>query len=158
MRTKPRTSAMPAGSLVSDPEAIHAAVGMLTKDTRQREMRCLERRCDTRLPFQRPVQVTPLNEHEESINLDGPETMTAYARDISPSGVGLLHDQPINSNRVLLSFELLGGKTLSLVVQLTWCRYLGDFWHSSGGRPVCLVMPPSQNSLEDLEVDELAWS
>ncbi len=156
MRTEPRTSAISAGSIVSDPEAIHAAVGMLTKDTRHREMRCLERRCDTRLPFQRPVQLTSLNEHEESINPDGPETMTAYTRDIFPSGVGFLHDQPISSNRVLLSFELLGGKTLSLVVQLTWCRYLGDFWHSSGGRLVGLVMRPSQNSLEDLEVNELS--
>ena len=131
------------------------AVGLLTKDSRYREVRCLERRSDTRLPFQRPVEVTPLEKDDAPLDTSGSQSVTAYTRDISVGGVGLLHDQPITSNRVLLTFELLGGETVSLVALLTWCRYLGDFWYSSGGRLIGVVQPLVQQSLEDWETDEL---
>jgi hypothetical protein len=97
-------------------------------------MRCLERRTDTRLPFQRPVHVTPLRDDEQALDIDGSDIVTAYTRDITPTGIGLLHDQPLASGRVLLTFELLGGASLSLVAELTWCRYIGGFWYLSGGR------------------------
>jgi hypothetical protein len=128
--------------LSSDPNGIRNAVELITKDTRHREMRCLERRSDTRLPFQRPVEVVALGDHGEPIaSTIGP--IIAYTRDISASGVGLLHDQPIPSKRVLVNFEMLGGETIGLVVALTWSRYVGDFWHSSGGRLVGVVSQPN---------------
>ena len=148
-------SATVSGSLKSDLPSILAAVRLLTKDTRHREMRCLERRCDARLPFQRPVEVTPLSEDEAALDPSVSETITAYTRDISVSGVGLLHDQPFPSKRVRLTFELLGGDTLSLVALLTWCRYFGDFWYSSGGRLIGVVPPVCRDSLEEWEDDEL---
>ena len=129
-----RTTCFVARSIWSDVAAIHAAVRRLTKDTQHREMRCLERRTDTRLPFQRPVHVRTLRNEEQAPDIDGAEIVTAYTRDIAPNGIGLLHDQPLASGRVLLTFELLGGAPLSLVAELTWCRYIGDFWHLSGGR------------------------
>lgn len=114
------------------PFEIHEAVEMITKDNRHREMRCLERRTDSRLPFQRAVQVIPLSDDE-----NGPQfelKITAYTRDISRNGIGIIHDEPIPGSRVVLKFELLGGETVQLIVDFTWCRYLGDFWYSSGGR------------------------
>jgi hypothetical protein len=97
-------------------------------------MRCLERRTDTRLPFQRAVHVRALPDEEQPLDFDGAEIVTAYTRDITPTGIGLLHDQPLAGGRALLTFELLGGDSLSLVAELTWCRYIGGFWHLSGGR------------------------
>jgi hypothetical protein len=65
--------------------------------------------------------------------------VTAYTRDISPRGVGLLHDQPLGSRRVLLTFQLLGEQTVSLMVDLKWERYMGDFWFASGGSLVAVA-------------------
>src|SRR5262245_18921912 len=124
------------GCLRCDETGIKAAVDSITKDTRHREMRCLERRNDSRLPFQRGVEVFPLRDDDTS---DPGSQITAYTRDISQSGVGLMHDEAIQSSRVLLRFELHGGESMQLVVLLTWCRYLGDFWYSSGGRLLGVV-------------------
>lgn len=111
----------------------------LIQDIRCRELLCRERRSESRLPFHRPVRVTPLGEDLGAFDGAVSDTITGYTRDISPGGVGFLHDHPLATRRVLLTFDLLDGELLSLVVELTWCRYLGDFWYSSGGRLVAVA-------------------
>ena len=131
MQTEPLGSE--GASVRRDLRGIETAVELITKDTRQRESRCLERRSDSRLPFQRPVEIVVLDDDGTGMGANK-EPIMAYTRNISSTGVGLLHDQAIQSNRVLLNFELLGGEIVGLVASLTWCRYLGDFWYCSGGR------------------------
>lgn len=138
-----------------DATRIEAAVELIAKDTRHREMRCLERRTDSRLPFQRAVEVFALSDDGDISDCSDQTAITAYTRDISASGVGLLHDQAIHSRRVLLNFQLLGGETIGLVASLTWCRYIGDFWYSSGGRLIGVLTPESGNSPDGSEDEEL---
>lgn len=149
----PTTCAV-ARSPRSDVEAIHAALHRLAKDSQHREMRCLERRTDTRLRFQRPVHVTPLRDDEQALESGGSEVVTAYTRDITPAGIGLLHDQPLASGRVLLTFELLGGAPLSLVAELTWNRYIGGCWHLSGGRLIEVATVAGQRALARMVHEE----
>lgn len=148
------TSGVISDFLVESVEAIYAAVQQLTKDTRHREMRCLEHRSDTRLPFHRSVRVMPMKGDEPVFDAGSSETFMASTRHITLDDVGFLHDQPIDSRCVLLTFELLGGAELSLVADLRWHRYLGDFWYLSGGKLIGVVTPPTANSLDSLETKQ----
>lgn len=61
-----------------------------------------------------------------------------FSRDISPTGIGLMHqvDLPLEPIDVLLSTA--AGESVSLRVQLEWCRPLGQGWYLSGGKFVAV--------------------
>jgi hypothetical protein len=100
-----------------------------------------ERRSDGRWAVHWPVHIAALSESDGALEAQGSEAFTAYMRDISPAGVGFVHLQPLPSRRVLVTFELPGDVTVSLAVQVTWSRSIGDFGHSSGGVVLEVVNP-----------------
>jgi len=61
-----------------------------------------------------------------------------FSRDISPAGIGLMHqaDLPRELADVVLKGE--DDETVSLRVQLEWCRPIGNGWYLSGGRFVAV--------------------
>ena len=155
MQAEAQTSEILSAAPRRDLASIEAAVQLLNRDTRHREMRCLERRSDTKPPFQRPVEVVPISEDGTCLDQARAEAITAYTGSISFGSIVLLHNQAIDGNHVLLNFELLGGETISLVAHLTWCRYLGDFWYSSGGRFTGLLQPMSEGTPDGCEYNKL---
>ena len=129
--------------LQQSPEVILATTSRIVMDSRHREALHQERRTEQRWTVHQPVRVKPLENGEVGtpFELRDKAAFTAFIRDISPTGVGLLHARPISSQRVLVRFDLIGGETITVVVKLAWNCSLGDFGHASGGNIVAVLEP-----------------
>jgi hypothetical protein len=60
--------------------------------------------------------------------------VSAFTRDLSPLGIGLLHVMPLDPGKVVVELALPHGGTLELLAQIVWCRDCGEGWYISGGR------------------------
>ena len=91
-----------------------------------REEESLERRGEPRSPFFRPV----------SVLLDGPQRRqhSAFAREISRSGIGLLHSMPLETADLTLAILGPIGEVCRFRAQIVWCRPCGEGWYLSGAR------------------------
>jgi hypothetical protein len=80
----------------------------------------------TRSPFFAPV----------SLRCDGDvfPRYSAFAHDVSPYGIGLLHVMPLPLGEVIVAICRPGGGLLSLRTQIVWCKSYGEVWYRSGGR------------------------
>jgi hypothetical protein len=67
--------------------------------------------------------------------------LSAFARDISPLGIGLVHTRPIESGEVIVTLDLPSGGSVRLRTEIIWCKSFGDGWYASGGRFID-VLPP----------------
>jgi hypothetical protein len=71
-----------------------------------------------------------------TLSLDGATHLqfSAFARDISPLGIGLVHIMPLEKGEVIVTLRLPSGKTVKLRAEIVWCKDFGDGWYASGGR------------------------
>ena len=120
-------------------EAILTAMGHLLLDAEERGGP-IERRSEIRSPVRVPVELRLLPSGVDDV-LDIPNRpgITAHTSNLSPSGLGLLHSEPLESHHVLATFQLLRGETVSVVVRLTWRCSLGECGYASGGEVVAVV-------------------
>ncbi|MEZ6102525.1 MAG: hypothetical protein R3E01_26590 [Pirellulaceae bacterium] len=58
---------------------------------------------------------------------------SAFTRDVSEQGIGLLHAMPLEPGRITLETYLGEGKCIKNRVEITWCLPCGDGWFISGG-------------------------
>lgn len=86
----------------------------------------LDRRGAARYPFFRPVRIVPaegrLAEH------------TAFTRELSTTGVGLLHNVRLRPGLVTIALRTQDGDEVRLPTEILWCRPCGDGWYVSGGK------------------------
>ena len=59
--------------------------------------------------------------------------MSAFSRDISAVGIGLVHSILLIPQVVSLTTRLRSGAVANMTVQLEWCEPCGDGWYVSGG-------------------------
>jgi hypothetical protein len=91
-----------------------------------REGEAAERRTDRRFPFFAPVTLRP------AAAIDRPQT--AYARELSQGGIGLLHVVPFDVGQVFqiaIQHEAFNWRKR---VEVVWCKPAGDGWYLSGCR------------------------
>ena len=81
------------------------------------------RRNARRFPFFQPVSISTPG----SLGRD----YSAFARDISESGIGLLHVMPLPEGTVDLMIETADGFCV-VPAKIAWCRSAGDGWYMSG--------------------------
>lgn len=86
-----------------------------------------ERRAERRHPFFRPVQVI-VGEG------GGVRNYSCFSRDISPSGIGLLHNMPLRCGEVILTLPRESGEQFRVQATLRWCRPCGEGWYLSGAQ------------------------
>ncbi len=86
----------------------------------------VERRGEPRSPFFRPI----------SVRLDGAQRRqySAFSREISKSGIGLLHNMPLDPAEVTLAILGPVGEICRFRTKIMWCRPCGEGWYLSGGR------------------------
>lgn len=84
-----------------------------------------DRRAVRRVPYFGPVIVGLKG--DRSVNL------SAFARDISPSGIGLVHLMPLDKGPVIIQLTMPTGNRVELLTEIRWCRDYGDGWYASGG-------------------------
>lgn len=87
-----------------------------------------DRRAEIRYPFFRAV----------GLLVDG-ERVSAFSREISPSGIGLLHNRDLPATEVEVSVPSRRGHTVRMRVRIAWCRPCGEGWYISGGRLIDVV-------------------
>ena len=84
----------------------------------------LERRFELRVPFFRAVSLE-IEDAESS-----PEV--CFARDLSPSGTGLLHPGPVDKQRAIVTIPLESGDKVRMEILIKWSRPCGEGWYLSG--------------------------
>ncbi len=84
-----------------------------------------ERRAEPRHPFFQSVSLT----------VDGVsnESLVVFAREISASGIGLLHNAKLEPGTIELTFASPTGNTCRIATEIIWCRALTEGWYISGG-------------------------
>src|SRR4051812_16800839 len=112
----------PALDFVPTGVARHRVVSALSEIFDER----LDRRAAPRQSFFGPVSVSL--ESEPRVQL------SAFARDISPLGIGLVHIMPVKEGEVVVKLQLPSGGTVKVRTEIVWCRDYGDGWYASGGR------------------------
>ena len=85
-----------------------------------------DRRGEARHPYFRPLSLCPASDPERCFS--------AFSREISRTGIGLLHNMPLEQGEVMLSAFRDGGSTLKIRIEIVWCRACGEGWYLSGGR------------------------
>ena len=81
-----------------------------------------QRRQHRRYPFFRTVDIN---------GGDGVQ-FEAFSRDISPSGIGLLHHEPVTPGEELMLTIRLHRRAVEVPARFAWCRPCAPGWHVSG--------------------------
>ena len=76
-----------------------------------------------------------------SIGTGAGNRYSAFSRDISASGIGLLHNMELPLGEVEISTTTRGGYSARIRTQIVQCRLCGEGWYMSGGQ---FVSPSSQ--------------
>ena len=71
--------------------------------------------------------------HPVTIALDEGLQLSAFSRDLSAQGIGLLHYTPIPLEEVEIRIATGRGYLVTVRTRLTWCRPCGDGFFVSGG-------------------------
>ena len=83
-----------------------------------------DRRRDVRHAFFRPV----------SIDVDDGHRYSAFSREISSSGIGLIHNFNLSAGEVEIRIIHEQGYTIRVRTKIVWCSSCGEGWFISGGR------------------------
>ncbi len=86
----------------------------------------LERRVEKREPFFQVMRLSFAGEEHRQF--------TCFSRDISPSGIGLLHYLTVEPGRVVLTIPSHSCGDIRLRAEIVWCRPCGEGWYVSGAR------------------------
>ncbi len=81
-----------------------------------------ECRSAVRYSFFRPV----------TVNVDG-NSLSAFSREVSEVGIGLLHNARLASGEVEISIPSDQGYSVCIRTDILWCTPIGDGWFISGG-------------------------
>jgi len=90
-----------------------------------------ERRRDQRFAFPQLVRLVPLDEAGDVVE---DEAVVVAGKHLSEKGLGFFHQEPLPYRRVLATFETTGTESVSLELDLSWCRFVRGGWYESGGR------------------------
>ncbi|MGE0608189.1 MAG: PilZ domain-containing protein [Pirellulales bacterium] len=85
-----------------------------------------DRRDAERVPFFGPVIVRPVHgEHPR---------VSAFTRDISSTGIGLLQIMPLSKGQVVVELTPPFGPRVAILTEILWCHSCGEGWYTSGGQ------------------------
>ena len=115
--------------------AVYSVLGRLC------EGRCVsERRRQQRHSFPYLVQLTPVDDDGAPVT---DRTMIVVGRYLSEEGFDFYHQDPLEFRRVIISLDHAPSPPVSLLLDLTWCRFTRQGWYDSGGRFLDVVEPGS---------------
>jgi hypothetical protein len=84
----------------------------------------LDRRAEVRYAFFRPV----------SLELDDGHRYSAFTREISETGIGLIHNMDVPEGEIEISIRSDCGYSIRVRTRIVWCQACGEGWYISGGR------------------------
>lgn len=102
--------------------------------------RATERRSNQRYPYPHLIRLTPVGENLQPI--DG-EHLVVAGKNISEQGLCFFHIAPLTLRKAIVSLETGNGQWVSLLMDLTWCRFTHHGWYESGGYFIERVPTPA---------------
>jgi len=97
------------------------------------ESTVLNRRDSHRIPCEITAVLSPVDDHEAAVRVD---PLAVLIADLSKSGLGIVHRQPLPHKLAQIEYELASGEFARLLVRLKWCRFKGPQRYESGGQIV----------------------
>jgi hypothetical protein len=104
-----------------------------------------ERRSARRAELHVPVLLIPVEwspDSDDHVVVCGPEQL-AVTRDVSPTGLGITHDELIGSDLALVQIDVPGEGQSLLVLDVRWSVRKSRYSHMSGGRIIGQVVSDS---------------
>ena len=101
----------------------------------------IERRTAAREPFFRPVTVTLMQTEAQQFS--------CFSKDISATGIGLLHCMPLPLGEVTLAIRSEAGEPVHIKSELVWCRFCGAGWYLSGALFLEMLPPGYEGKAGD---------
>jgi hypothetical protein len=105
--------------------ARHAEVNPVLALNRDAKLVCAEKRALGRNSYLKPAVLHTLE--------DPSQRRMVFTRDVSRSGIGLMHIDPIEPQLAKLSIELESGDLVEVGLKINWCIPCGGDWYISGG-------------------------
>jgi hypothetical protein len=105
--------------------AAKADVNPVLALNRDAKIVCAEKRALGRSSYLKPAVFHDLN--------DPSQRRMVFTRDVSRSGIGLMHIDPIEPQLAKLSIELESGDLVEVGLKINWCIPCGGDWYISGG-------------------------
>lgn len=102
-----------------------------------------ERRRETRHPFPYPIQLTPVDLRGGAIG----ESLCVIGKHLSNHGLDFYFQQPVPYRRVVAALSAGGDQHVSMLMDLTWCRFSGHGWYENGGRFLAVYEPQATAAL-----------
>jgi hypothetical protein len=87
-----------------------------------------ERRVEGRYPMMLPVHAVWVDENNEPIG----ESFDLITRDMSSTGIALIHTRPINRARRLAIHFFISDTEVNLIIEMIWSRDMGPFYGAAG--------------------------
>jgi hypothetical protein len=119
---------MSASLLTTAAEQVEETIHRLLNEAKEHDF--LERRSEPRVPFFQPATLMYRYRPEQPISV--------FTRELSKSGIGLLHAVPLERGEVAVSLASRGG-TVTLRCYVLWCKACGPQWYLSGGQILGLI-------------------
>jgi hypothetical protein len=111
----------------------------------QRALDYVDRRVWNRDCVRMPVYLVPVifeGQHADPTDHSEPP-MIAVTRDLSLRGIGFTHDEPLHGDHAIVTFDLLGDRPVSLLLDLRWRNLRRGSAYLSGGRFLAVSETPS---------------
>ncbi len=90
-----------------------------------------ERRVETRHAYPYPIYLTPLDKQGELL---ADETIVAIGKHLSDHGVDFYHRAAVPHRQMICSMTVGDRRWVSLLLQLSWCRFSSHGWYENGGK------------------------
>jgi len=90
-----------------------------------------ERRAEKQEPYFHPVTLV--------FGQDNQRQFTCFSRDISGTGIGLLHFMAVEPGEVILTIPSDSCGNVRIRSEIIWCQPCGDGWYLSGARFIELI-------------------
>jgi hypothetical protein len=100
----------------------------------------VERRNQGRYPYPFLLRIVPV---ESDGVTPAREAVVVVGRDLSERGMGFFHPQPLNDRYAVATLQDNSGRSMSLLLDVSWCRFTSYGWYVSGGRFLRVVDPPA---------------
>jgi len=97
-----------------------------------------ERRRDTRYMYPLPIRLIPLCSRGEPL-ID--EATFVLGKHLSPRGLDFYGADPLPYRRAITCFECGPGRSIQMLMELTWCRFCYHGWYENGGRFLQEIVP-----------------
>ncbi len=98
-----------------------------------------DRRCDRRVPFPYPLDITPI---AADGRIQHDDTIVVLGKHLSERGLDFYYHAPLPYRRVVASWGCIDGDRPALLLDLRWCRCTKRGWYENGGRFLQVLTAP----------------